>query len=182
MARYNWNMRAEVTTYYLELHSPEEMRPRLAEIEGLQVMKAMLPSAELQRFLYRSVGSRWNWYQKASWNDAQWWEYAQNPDLHTWVAYLKGTPAGYFQLEVQPAGNIEIAYFGLMEQFIGMGLGGYLLTCALQEAWRLGAKRVWVHTCSLDSQAALANYLARGMQLYKTQTSVVEIPDQTPGL
>jgi GNAT superfamily N-acetyltransferase len=175
-------MRAEVTTYYLELCSPEEIRPRPARIEGLQVIKAELPSPELQRFLYQSVGSRWNWYEKAGWSDSQWREYAHNPSLHTWVAYLKGTPAGYFQLEVQPEANVEIAYFGLMPQFIGMGLGGHLLTCALEEAWRLGAGRVWVHTCSLDSPAALANYLARGMQLYKTQTSTVEIPEPAPGL
>jgi GNAT superfamily N-acetyltransferase len=175
-------MRAEVTTYYLEMRSPQELRPKRLALEGLLLMKAEIPSAELQHFLYRSVGGNWYWYEKADWTYRQWLEYALNPHLHTWVAYLKGTPAGYFQLEVQPEGNIEIVYFGLLEQFSGMGLGGYLLTCALEEAWRLGAKRVWVHTCSLDSPAALANYQARGMQLYKIETAWLEIPDRTPGL
>lgn len=175
-------MRAEVTTYYLEMRSSHELRPKHVALESLLLMKAEIPSAELQHFLYRSVGGNWYWYEKADWTYRQWLEYAQNPHLHTWVAYLKGTPAGYFQLEVQPEGNIEIAYLGLLEQFGGMGLGGHLLTCALEEAWRLGAKRVWVHTCSLDSPAALVNYQARGMQLYKIETAWVEIPDQTPGL
>lgn len=62
-----------------------------------------------------------------------------------------------------------------------MGLGGDLLTRALEEAWRLEAKRVWVHTCSLDSPAALANYQARGVRLCKTETRLMEIPDQAPG-
>ncbi len=175
-------MRAEVTTYYLEMCSPNAMRPKYAKIEGLQIIKAEIPSAELQHFLYRSVGGNWYWYEKAHWTYPQWWAYAQNPHLHTWVAYLKGTPAGYFQLEEQPEGNVEIVYFGLLTQFSGMGLGGHLLTCALEEAWRLGAKRVWVHTCSLDSPAALANYQARGMKLYKVEMAWKEIPDQTPGL
>ncbi|MCS7068861.1 MAG: GNAT family N-acetyltransferase [Meiothermus sp.] len=175
-------MQAEVTTYYLEMRDPSELRPKRVQMEGFLVMKAEIPCAELQHFLYRSVGGKWYWYEKAHWSYRQWWEYAQNPHLHTWVAYLRGTPAGYFQLEVQPEGNVQIAYFGLLEQFGGMGLGGHLLTCALEEAWRLGARRVWVHTCSLDHPAALANYQARGMQLYHTETALTEIPDQTPGL
>ena len=88
-----------------------------------------------------------------------------------WVAYLKGT------LEVQSQGNVEIVYFGLMEQFSGMGLGGHL---TLRPRGSLAA-RVWVHTCSLDSPAALANYQARGMQLYKLEAAWPEIPDRTPG-
>ncbi|WP_299429419.1 GNAT family N-acetyltransferase [uncultured Meiothermus sp.] len=174
-------MRAVVTTYYLEMRSPDALRPRRTRAEGLQIIKAEIPSAELQHFLYRSVGGDWYWYEKANWTYQQWLEYAQNSSLHTWVAYLKGTPAGYFQLEVQPEQSVEIAYFGLLKQFSGMGLGGYLLTCALEEAWRLRAKRVWVHTCSLDSPAALANYQARGMQLYKIETASLEIPDRPPG-
>lgn len=175
------SVQAEVTTYYLEMGSPEEMRPKQGAPEGFLLMKAEIPSAELQRFLYRSVGGNWYWYEKAHWDYQQWLAYAQNPNLHTWVAYLRGTPAGYFQLELQAEGNVEIAYFGLLPQFSGMGLGGYLLTRALEEAWRLGACRVWVRTCSLDSPRALTNYLARGMRLYRTETRVLEIPDQPPG-
>ncbi len=174
-------MRTVVTTYYLEATSPDQLRPKPTAPEGFLLMKAEVPSAELQRFLYRSVGGNWYWYEKAHWTYQEWWAYAQNPRLHTWVAYLKGTPAGYFQLEEQPEGKVEIVYLGLLPQFTGIGLGGHLLTRALEEAWRLGAKRVWVHTCSLDSPAALANYLARGMRLYKSETRWQEIPDQTPG-
>lgn len=174
-------MLAEVTTYYLETLSPADLCPKRAELEGLSIVKAEVPSAELQHFLYRSVGGDWYWYEKADWTYQQWLEYAQNPNLHTWVAYLKGTPAGYFQLEVQPESNVEIAYFGLLPQFGGLGLGGHLLTVALEQAWALGPRRVWVHTCSLDSPAALANYQARGMRLYKTETAMAEIPDRTPG-
>lgn len=174
-------MTAQVTTYYLETLSPAELRPKRVKLEGLSIVKAEIRSAELQHFLYRSVGGDWYWYEKADWSYKQWLEYAQNPNLHTWVAYLKGTPAGYFQLELQPESNVEIAYFGLLPQFGGLGIGGHLLTEAIEQAWKLGAKRVWVHTCTLDSPAALANYQARGFKLYKTETENVEIPEQRPG-
>ncbi|GEM87652.1 GNAT family N-acetyltransferase [Meiothermus granaticius] len=173
-------MHLEVSTYYLESLSPNELRPKRIHLEGLHIVKAEIPSAELQHFLYRSVGGDWYWYEKADWSYAQWLEYAQNPNLHTWVAYLRGTPAGYFQLEAQGEA-VEIVYFGLLPQFSGRGLGGHLLTEALEQAWALGPKRVWVHTCSLDSPAALANYQARGMRLYKTETVLEELPDHPPG-
>src|SRR5438034_8495738 len=41
-------------------------------------------------------------------------------------------------------------------------------TCALpiSRAWAKGARRVWVHTCSLDGPTALANYQGRGFRVY----------------
>lgn len=77
--------------------------------------------------------------------------------------------------------NVEIAYFGLLPQFIGKGFGGHLLTRAVEQAWAMGARRVWVHTCTLDGPAALANYQARGFRIYKEVVSEETLPDQTPG-
>lgn len=74
-------------------------------------------------------------------------------------------PAGYFELE-QQGPSVEVVYFGLMEGFIGRGLGGWLLTGALRRAWAVpGTERVWLHTCSLDGPHALANYRARGLEV-----------------
>lgn len=95
------------------------------------------------------------------------------------MAYLAGNPAGYFGLEAQPSGDIEIAYFGLLPQFIG--LGGYLLIRAIKVAWELNAARVWVNTCSLDHPKALANYRARGLQIYQVKTAPRDLPQIPPG-
>jgi len=52
------------------------------------------------------------------------------------------------------------------------GLGGGLLSAAVEKAWEMETKRVWVHTCSLDHPYALNNYQARGFQIYReTRTS-----------
>ena len=79
------------------------------------------------------------------------------------------------------ANPVEIAYFGLLPQFIGKGLGGWLLTRAIERGWELGASRVWVHTCSLDGPGALSNYQARGLTLFKTETAAQELAEQPPG-
>jgi len=76
---------------------------------------------------------------------------------------------------------VEIAYFGLVPQFIGRGLGGPLLTRTLEEAWKLGPNRVWVHTCTLDHVAALANYKARGMVVYEAKITRPNNPDAGDG-
>ncbi len=86
-----------------------------------------------------------------------------------------GAPAGYFELRREPDSAIEIAYFGLLQEFLGRGLGGHLLTQAVLHAWEAGATRVWVHTSTLDHPAALPNYLKRGFTVYKTESYIVQV-------
>lgn len=90
------------------------------------------------------------------------------------MLYVKGAPAGYFELEFQD-GNVEIACFGLLPRFIGLGLGGHLLTEAISRAWQMEATRVWVHTCTLDHPNALANYQARGLRIYREETHIQRV-------
>ncbi len=91
-------------------------------------------------------------------------------------------PRRYVELDAAThGGEVEIAYFGLLPAFVGQGIGGHLLTVGLRRAWELASERVWVHTCSLDGPAALANYQARGLVLYRTETTDEPVPSETPG-
>lgn len=174
-------MRAQVITYHLEMTGPGELRPVLDPRPDFDVRQAKIPCPELNRFLYTAVGGDWLWVDRLGWTYDRWLAWVERPELATWVAYLSGTPAGYFELEAQPDDNVEIAYFGLLPRFIGRKLGGVLLTAATERAWASGAARVWVHTCSLDHPQALANYLARGFRIFKEETSYVDLPDRAPG-
>ncbi len=171
----------EVTTWYLEMLSPSQLRPAFSSNPNLVVIRAEIPCPELNRFLYTSVGGDWYWIDRLSWTKNRWLEYLNRREVQTWVAYLSGTPAGYVELVAQPGDNLEIAYFGLLRQFIGQRIGGHLLSVGIKQAWEMGAKRVWVHTCSLDGPYALANYLSRGFQIYKEQTSQQELPEKPIG-
>jgi len=159
-----------VKTYYLESHSPASFNEKTA-VPGLKIDEHTDKDFKLNKRLYELVGNQWRWNDKLGWSDRHWQEYAEAQDLRTWVAYFEGTLAGYFELQKQAGEQVEIAYFGLLPEFIGRGLGGDLLSRAIKAAWRMGAARVWVHTCTLDHPGALANYQARGMQVYKTETS-----------
>jgi GNAT superfamily N-acetyltransferase len=162
-----------VTTTYLEMTGRAELRRAREPSVPFTLTRAEIPSPELNRSLYAAVGAEWRWHDRLGWDRDRWMRYLDRPELETWVAYVRGTPAGYFELERQ-SGNVEIVYFGLLPSFVGQGLGGALLTAAIERAWDLGATRVWVHTCDLDHPHALANYEARGMRRYKTETKTQE--------
>lgn len=139
----------------------------------LKLVETALP--ELNRFLYVTVGASCTWYMKLGWSYEAWRDYLNGP-IQTWIAYQGATPIGYFELELQADDNVEIAYFGLIPEFIGKGHGKALLQDAITKAWELGGTRVWLHTCSLDHPQALCNYLTRGFKVFMEEDLVDEIP------
>ena len=158
----------EVTTTYLEMTSREQLHARRVNDPRFDVREATVPQWQVNRFLYLYIGEQWGWSDKRSWPDERWQRYVA-ADLRTWLGFYDGSIAGYFELH-RAHDEVEIAYFGLAPEFIGRGFGGALLTRALEEAWDCDATRVWVHTCTLDHPAALRNYEARGMRIYKAVT------------
>jgi GNAT superfamily N-acetyltransferase len=167
----------EVTTYYLEMKSPSSLSAK-TDSRGLELVECKLKQYQFNRFLYQLVGESWGWIDKLSWSGQQWKDFAEAEDLRTWAAYSQGSPAGYYELQRQKDGDVEIAYFGLAPKFIGKGMGGYLLSQAIQSAWDWeGTKRVCVHTCTLDHPSALQNYKARGMNIYR---EVIEEASEDP--
>ena len=169
-------METQVTTYFLELRSLEELKPSRTEVPDLEIRKAGIACPELSRFLYTVVGRAYRWTDRLSWPYSKWLAYLERPEVETWIAYLDGVIAGYVELERQPEESVEIAYFGLLRQFIGMGIGGFFLSDTVERAFRAGARRVWLHTCSLDSPQAMQSYQARGFKLFKEETALKDIP------
>lgn len=170
-----------VTVWHLEMLSPNDLKPGRDAVSGLEIVQAKLPLPELNRFLYASVGGDWYWRDRLSWDYARWMHVIGKTGYETWVAYLHGTPAGYYELDPTPDESVEIAYFGLLPAFVGKGIGGLLLTHAIARGWEKGARRVWVHTCSLDHPAALKNYQARGLRLFKEENLLVPALGESPG-
>jgi GNAT superfamily N-acetyltransferase len=177
-------MQTEVTTWYLEMWQPEQLRPVLAPQGDVRIEKVQIPSPEFSRFLYSSVGGNWYWLDRLSWSYDRWLRYLDRPEVQTWVAYVAGMPAGYVELEAKAANSenhVKIAYFGILKLFMGKGLGGHLLSVGIEKAWAMDAQRVWVHTCTLDGPYALVNYQARGFQIYRQETHLEKLPDRPIG-
>jgi GNAT superfamily N-acetyltransferase len=169
----------EVTTWFLQMTDRAELAEAPEPDPELEIRQAELPSPELSRMLYTAVGSDWYWTDRLGWTWDRWHEWLARPELETWVAYVRGTPAGFAEIEDQGVA-VELVSFGLIPAFMGRRLGPPLLDAALRRAWALGPERVWVHTCSLDGPAALRTYQARGLQVYDERTHRQDLPDDPP--
>jgi GNAT superfamily N-acetyltransferase len=161
---------SQITITFLEMTDPAQLRRQPSPDPRFEVREVELPQWQLNRFLYNVVGERWGWTDKLQWSEAQWKDYVTSGCLRTFVAFLGGNIAGYYELQRDKSDAVEIIYFGLMPEYIGHGYGGALLTDAIERAWSWKAKRVWVHTATHDHPAALKNYEARGMTIYDRQT------------
>ena len=164
----------EVTRTYLEMRDRFELNG--AKLDDQKILLEHLDdcSVELFRFLYAEVGKSYHWIDRLPWTDEEIAKYLLQPEISLWLMTYEDKTAGYFELRKCDDGSTELAYFGLMPEFIGRGLGKHLLTAAVEQAWADGAKRVWLHTCTLDDPAALPNYLKRGFRPFKTEQYSVE--------
>ncbi|GAA4895626.1 GNAT family N-acetyltransferase [Streptomyces coeruleoprunus] len=181
-------MSITVTTWSLEQLSPQDLRPAAAPGGDVEIRRAEVPSPEFSRFLYSAVGGDIHWRDRLGLGYEEWRQILERPGVETWVAYEKGTPAGYVELDPQDDGVVEIIYFGLIPAFRGRRIGGHLLSYGTARAWDLAerwpqrppTKRVWLHTCSLDGPHAMDNYLRRGFKLFDTKVTE-EADGPTPG-
>lgn len=171
-------MSITVTTWSLEQTSPTDPTPAAGADGSVRIVRAEVPSPEFSRFLYTAVGGDVRWTDRLGWPYVRWQEFLERPGNETWVAYDRGTPAGYIELDAQDEGVVEISYFGLLPAFRGRGIGGHLLSTGTARAWDLAGRwegrapttRVWVHTCSKDGPYALENYRRRGFRVFGTRT------------
>lgn len=184
----------EVTTTHLQQLSPHELRPASRELpDGARIERVEAITPEFSKFLYQSVGSDLNWSDRLNLARSQWEALMRDEGTETHVLYIDGAPGGYVELagRVQDSSTeVEIMYFGLLPQCIGRGLGGALLAEAISRAWDIDARvsgfpavaRVWVHTCSLDGPTAIANYEARGLRIFHTESEMATPGDGAAGL
>ena len=127
---------------------------------------------QLNKFFYKNVGNKYRWTDRLIWSENEWIKYVSSPNIETYILKIENDLAGYFELiNHTDLKEIEIAYFGLLEEYHNKKLGGYFLSEAIKKSFlKKNIERVWVHTCTLDHKNALKNYIARGMKIYKKET------------
>jgi len=161
----------EVQRNYLEINSIQDLI-KVIEPEGDYSLNLLKPiNFQLNKFFYKNIGKKHKWIDRLVWTEAQWIDYVSNKNVKTFVFKFKDNLAGFFELiSHDEKKEVEIAYFGLLEEFQNKKLGSYLLSQAIQQSFKGSINRVWVHTCSLDHKNSLNNYIARGMKIFKTET------------
>ncbi|WP_329088603.1 GNAT family N-acetyltransferase [Actinomadura citrea] len=175
-----------VTEWEMEMRDAADLRP--APLPGVEMTFTLagLPSPDVNRALYATVGARVCWTDRFPWTYEQWRAWVERPELSTWIAMAEGTIAGFFEIEAQPGGDTEIHLVGLTPAFVGRGYGGYLVEQCTRRAWQRGelwalsggpATRVWLRTSSLDHPNAIATYRRRGFKVAAESTAPKLVPD-----
>jgi GNAT superfamily N-acetyltransferase len=158
-----------VKTTYLQMFArPEGVVP--PPRAGLAVVYAQKPTVAYYRFLYDTVGRDYDWTSRMKLSDADLAAILHNPWVEVHVLVADGVPAGFAELDRRIEGEIELAQFGLMPEFIGQGLGRYFLQWIIDKARSYQPRRFWLHTCTQDHPAALPNYLKAGFAIYREAT------------
>jgi GNAT superfamily N-acetyltransferase len=163
--------RLPARVWYLEMRSPDELRPARDPGGHVRVERAAVPLPELNRFFYAEVGRAHHWVDRAGWSLERWRAYVERPELETWLVHERGTPAGYAELEAR-AESVEVAFFGILPAFHGRGLGGHLLTAVVRRGWETGAAKVTVNTCELDGPYAMRHYETRGFRVVRAEVEL----------
>ncbi len=161
----------KVDRYYLEINSLDCLINVNSPDLSLVLEKVDPPDIELNKFFYKNIGKKHRWVDRLVWDNLKWASYLENEKVNTYVLKSKKDLIGYFEVIYDRSDNSsEIAYFGILQNYIGKKFGGYLLSEAIKICFNNNSKRVWVHTCTLDHKNALKNYLNRGMKIFKEET------------
>lgn len=158
-----------VTVTYLEMTSPDQRVSAPGRAEPTAILRAHRPTISFYRYLYDTVGADWNWFMRRRLSDEALAAILHDDRVEVFVLYVRGTPAGYVELDRRVEGEVEIAYFGLIPEYVGRGFGGFLLDWGLARAWGYRPRRVWLHTCSLDHPRALGVYQRAGLVVYRRE-------------
>ena len=166
-------MTEKIFRNYLELKSLKDFKEVKKSSEDYCVELINPKDFQLNKFFYKNIGKNCHWVDRLIWTDLDWIKYISDEKLSTYILKNNDEIAGYFELLFnKDTKQAEIAYFGILEEYFGKKLGGYLLSEAIKFSFNLGCARVWLHTCSLDHKNALNNYLARGMKIFKSETLI----------
>ena len=164
-------MKKEIKRNYLHINSLKDLVETSAPSNEYTINFLNPPNFQLNKFFYKNIGKDHHWVDRLVWSEKEWIDYVSNEKVSTYILRKEKDVCGYFELIFHKDKNeFEIAYFGLLKEYHNKKLGSFLLSFAIKKCFEKNINRVWVHTCSLDHDNALKNYLSRGMKIYKRET------------
>ncbi len=163
-------MTEEVKRSYLEINSLKDLQESEKPSDDYIVNLIEPTDFQLNKFFYKNIGKKHKWIDRLIWSEDHWIKYVSSKNVKTFVLKNNKDLVGFFELIIHfEKKEVEIAYFGILEEYQNKKLGSFLLSDAIKKSFQENVDRVWLHTCSLDHKNALYNYLARGMKIFKSE-------------
>jgi ribosomal protein S18 acetylase RimI-like enzyme len=170
-------MHEKTKIFYLEINNYDTILYKYGYEEKM-VIREVENDAYLNFMFFAGVGLSWRWYSRLGWSYKEWDEYFNRETIKTFLGFNGKSLCGFYELCFTEKENAEIKFIGMFPGFMGRGLGGALLSHAIKSSFDNGAKRIWLHTCTNDSDHALENYLARGFRVFKEEEIYENIPEK----
>ena len=159
----------------LEMNAP----PPGITAPGLELQRFAGADTDAFRALFTRIGHDWMWFSRLIMAEAQLRAILGDPAVESYALIENGAAVGLLELDFRTAGECELAFFGLVPEAIGSGLGRKLMNEAIARAWAQPVTRLWVHTCSFDHPAAFGFYQRSGFRPYATMVEVHDDPRLT---
>ena len=161
----------KVQRYFLDFEfSNNKKIPEIKNKNSFNISLSDKNNYEINKFFYKQIGKDHFWRDRLIWTDKQWLKYSSNPLLDTWILKdNKHDLIGYYEIEKHENKEFELINMGILREYRSKGYGSLLLTHVLKKSMDNYAKKVWVHTCSLDHKFALQNYLSKGFKVFKQE-------------
>ncbi len=166
----------ETTVTFLSMDHPPSLRVMPPANLRLALMHVQQPTVSYYRYLYGAVGSDYCWVDRNLLSDDQLAAVINARNIEIYVAYCSGNPAGYFEIDSRDKARCWLAYFGLLPEFHGLGIGKWLLSEALRTAWAGKPETLHVETCTLDAPHALSLYQKMGFVPYERRNKTMTVP------
>lgn len=168
---------AAVVTY-LEMHTAPVHDVHEAEGDAHSLALEQLGAAQLDRYraVYRAVGTPWLWFSRLRLSDEQLRGILADEHVQAFAVRDGNRDVGLLELDFRTEGECELAFFGLVNDYVGRGAGRWLMREAIARAWAEPVRRVHVHTCTLDHPQAVSFYVRAGFTPYARAVEVTPDP------
>ena len=165
---------------HLEMRTRADTRP-VPNPDEIELHPIENITVDEYRDLYRRVGEDWLWFSRLNMSEIELSKIIDDPKVVLFTLMKNGLQHALLELDFRTAGECELAFFGLAKELIGSGAGRYLMNHAIDVAWNHDITRFHVHTCTIDSPAALNFYIRSGFTAISRQVEVADDPRLSNG-
>lgn len=165
---------ANIATYLEMKALPQRKLAPFAS--GLSLLPVGDMSIADYRHHFRTVGQNLLWFSRLLMVDEKLKSVLANPAIASFVFQRGDQMLGLLELNFEDMANCELAFFGLVPDVVGNGLGRMLMDEAIRRAFAKPTGRLWLHTCTLDHPAAMPFYLRSGFTPYARMVEIHDDP------
>jgi ribosomal protein S18 acetylase RimI-like enzyme len=158
----------------LEMTAPATSKPKPFPA-GFGATRERLSVYDYQ-WLFREIGAPWLWASRLVMDEDALNTILTDKNVETWVIRQANAAVGLIELDFRITDTCELAFFGLISDATGQGLGGAMMELAKEQAFARPISRFHVHTCTLDSPHALGFYQKAGFAAHKREIEVFSDP------